>query len=253
MTDSIRTLVYAALIALVIRCFAFEPFSIPSASMVPTLEVGDFLFVSKSSYGYSTKSSFFGLPLFDGRVGEDTIGHKPKRGDVVVFKLPKNPSVDYIKRLIGLPGDRIQVQHGRLYINGAMVEREEIGHVETVREGDVLARKAIATDYREILPDEYGKADSDHGKTHIIREEGDERALDNMPEFMVPDGHYFMMGDNRDNSLDSRVASQVGFVPEENLVGPARVIFFSLEDTRFWEFWKWPTAIRFDRLFDRII
>lgn len=248
MNDSIRTLVYAALIALCIRCFAFEPFSIPSASMVPTLDIGDFLFVSKSSYGYSAKSSFFGIPLFDGRAGEHSFGHEPQRGDVVVFKLPKDPSIDYIKRLIGLPGDRIQVQDGRLYINGQMVERKEAGHVEVAREGDPLARKTIATDYEETLPGQDGKP----GVTHIIREEGDDRQLDNTPVYEVPAGHYFMMGDNRDNSQDSRVISAVGFVPEENLVGPARVIFFSLEDTRFYEFWKWPTAIRYSRLFSGI-
>lgn len=249
MLESMRTLVYAAVIALVIRCFAFEPFSIPSASMVPTLEIGDFLFVSKFGYGYSAKSSFFGIPVFDGRIGENTIGSKPKRGDVVVFKLPTDPSVDYIKRMVGLPGDKIQMQDGRLYINGKMVERQEKAHVEVARPGDPLSRKVIATDYIETLPND---DDTGPGKQHVIREESDDRTLDNTPVYEVPAGHYFMMGDNRDNSQDSRVTSQVGFVPEENLVGPARLIFFSLEDTRFYEFWKWPSAIRFSRLFSTI-
>ena len=241
MFDSLRTLLSAALIAMVIRCFAFEPFSIPSASMVPTLEVGDFLFVSKYSYGYSAKSAFFGLPLFDGRAMEL---HQPARGDVVVFKLPTDPSIDYIKRIIGMPGDHIQMKEGRLYINGAMVPRKEIGHADVVHGPEGMGTHITATDYIETLPE---------GKQHVIREEGDNRPLDNTPEFTVPDGHYFMMGDNRDNSQDSRVMRLVGYVPEENLVGPARVLFFSLEEgTSFFEFWKWPSSIRFHRLFSTI-
>lgn len=236
MNETVRSLFYAGLIALAIRAFAFEPFSIPSTSMVPTLEVGDFLFVSKYSYGYSAKSAFFGMPLFDGRTSD----RRPERGAVVVFKLPSDPSTDYIKRIIGLPGDTIQVVRGRLYINDTMVERRAIGPA-MIDKGD--GRRVQAMEYTEFLPG---------GVSHIIAEESDSRPLDNTPIFTVPEGHYFAMGDNRDNSLDSRTR-HVGFVPAENLVGPAKMIFFSLADgARFFQFWKWPTSIRFDRIFDSI-
>lgn len=242
MTETLRSLLYAGLIALVIRCFAYEPFSIPSSSMVPTLEVGDYLFVSKNSYGYSSLSSFFGFPVIDGR----TSTRRPGRGDVVVFKLPSNPSIDYIKRVIGLPGDRLQMIAGRLYLNGALVERHQREAVELNKSpGSDAPQLKPAILYDEVLP---------NGRTHIIAEEGDRGPLDTTEEFVVPARHYFVMGDNRDNSQDSRVQNLVGFVPEENLVGRADVIFFSLKaGTAFLEFWRWPFDIRFDRIFDRIL
>ncbi|MDX2027850.1 MAG: signal peptidase I [Alphaproteobacteria bacterium] len=233
--ETIRTIIYAMLIALVIRTFAYEPFNIPSSSMVPTLLIGDFLFVSKYSYGYGSTGTFWRLVPFSGRV----LGHEPKRGDVVVFKTPRDNSTDYIKRLIGLPGDQIQVRQGLLYINGIPVERTR---QEPPASADSEAH-ASYTDYEERLPD---------GVSHIIREEGDDRALDNTDVFTVPPRRYFFMGDNRDNSQDSRTTT-VGFVPEENLVGQARFLFFSLdENARFWQFWKWPWAVRWNRVFTKI-
>ena len=235
--STLKTIIFAMLIALFVRTFAFEPFNIPSSSMVPSLLVGDFLFVSKYSYGYSKLSILNGFPLFDGRI----LSTPPQRGDVVVFKLPTDEHTDYIKRLIGLPGDRVQVIHGILHINGEAVKREVVGKVRFERSGGQLAE---AIHYLETLP---------NGKVHDIYEEGDDRPLDNTPVYTVPPRHYFMMGDNRDNSQDSRVMSKVGFVPEENLVGRAEIIFFSLDDdTHFWEFWKWPWDVRGHRLFMRI-
>jgi signal peptidase I len=249
MGEFVRTIVFAVLIALVIRTFLFEPFNIPSSSMVPTLLVGDYLFVSKYSYGYAGRGTFswgwgpvsITLPPYEGRVFEN---QEPKRGDVIVFKWPKDNQTDYIKRLIGLPGDHVQMKDGMLYINGKVVPREQLPE-PTTEPGEPPSTDV--TDYLEHLPD---------GPTHLIRKEnGVSDPLDNTPEFIVPPHHYFMMGDNRDNSADSRSPTgDVGYVPEENLVGKARIIFFSLdEDTHFWEIWKWPWAIRWHRLFRVII
>ncbi|MGP1396171.1 MAG: signal peptidase I [Inquilinaceae bacterium] len=227
--ETVRTVVYAVLIALTVRTFAFEPFNIPSGSMVPTLLVGDYLFVSKYSYGYSRYTLAFGLPLFDGRV----LGGEPERGDVIVFREPSDTSVDFIKRLIGLPGDRIQVREGRLYINGTLIERERVGGLLDVNQ----TGRRETTRYIETLP---------NGRSYTIEEISDEQVMDNTTEFLVPEGHYFFMGDSRDNSQDSR---RIGPVPEENLVGRAEVIWFSLEDASFWQVWKWPTSLRWNRLF----
>ncbi len=236
MDDVIRTFFIAALIALAIRAFAFEPFSIPSGSMIPNLLVGDYLFVSKYTYGYSSRSSLFGLLPISGRVLFD----EPKRGDIIVFKLPRDNRTDYIKRLVGLPGDTVQVRDGLLYINGVAVDRRKMAGFEAENN---LKPSPNATDYMETFPE---------GTQHIIREEGDDYPLDNTDVFTIPPGHYFAMGDNRDNSQDSRTPL-VQFIPADNLVGKARVIFFSLEEGRhFWEFWAWPTAIRWDRLFKKI-
>ncbi|MDZ7713279.1 MAG: signal peptidase I [Rhodovibrio sp.] len=230
--ETLRTVIYAVLIALVIRTFAYEPFSIPSGSMIPTLLVGDYLFVSKYAYGYSRFSLPLGLPLFDGRIMADA----PERGDVAVFKLPADNSTDYIKRVIGLPGDRIQVVDGILHINGEPVEREK------VRETTV--GQASVTVYRETLP---------NGESHLIRERGDDSFFDDTPVYEVPAGHYFMMGDNRDSSQDSRALQRVGYIPFENLVGRAEVVFFSHDGSAaIWEVWNWPTAIRYGRLLDGI-
>jgi signal peptidase I len=232
--ETVKTVVYAVLIALVVRTVAYEPFNIPSGSMVPTLLVGDYLFVSKFSYGYSRYSLPFGLPLFSGRI----FFHPPTRGDVIVFKLPTDNSTDYIKRLIGLPGDHIQVKNGILYINDQRCSRRRIE--------DYIYREGNGTflpvpQYIETLP---------NGRQHRIIQMTDNGPLDNTSVYDVPPGKYFMMGDNRDNSQDSRVLSAVGYVPAENLIGPAQFIFFSTDGTaHLWEFWRWPFAIRYGRLF----
>jgi signal peptidase I len=234
--ETTRTIISAILIAMLIRMFAFEPFNIPSSSMVPNLLIGDFLFVSKYSYGYSSRSALFGLLPVAGRI----FAREPRRGDVVVFKWPHDNSTDYIKRLIGLPGDKVQMRNGLLYINGVAAERRKLP--QPVAE-EYLIPPPSAVDYVETFPD---------GNQHVIRKEGDELPLDDTDVFTVPPHHYFMMGDNRNNSQDSRT-SNVGFVAEENLVGRAEVLFFSLdENTRFWEFWKWPWAVRWGRLFKKI-
>ncbi len=235
--DFFRTALMAVVLALLIRTFFYEPFNIPSGSMLPTLQVGDYLFVSKPSYGYSRYSFPFGIADFQGRVFEDL----PERGDVIVFKLPSNPSIDYIKRLVGMPGDRIQVKQGRLYINGTMVEREEVGlrRVESPEGGN-----ENVMEYIETLPG---------GIMHKIYEESDDEALDNTDVYVVPDGHYFLMGDNRDNSQDSRVLNHVGYVPEDNLVGRAEILFFSIDSTAsFIKPWTWFTGIRYGRLLNTI-
>lgn len=236
--ETVKTVIYAVLIAVVLRTFAYEPFTIPSGSMLPTLQIGDYLFVSKFSYGYSHFSLPFGWPPFRGRVLADE--QPVERGDVAVFVLPRDGKTDYIKRIIGLPGDTIQVREGRLYINGEQVEREL---VEDDLRTDASGFPQTVTAYRETLP---------NGVSHMIWERDDRSSLDNTPVFTVPEDHYFAMGDNRDNSQDSRT-SRVGFVPRENLIGRAEFLFFSVDGSaRLWEVWKWPSAIRWDRLFHGI-
>lgn len=227
----------AVLLALVIRTFLFEPFNIPSGSMIPNLLVGDYLFVTKYSYGYSRYSFPLGLGGFDGRINDK----KPERGDVIVFRLPSDTSVDYIKRLVALPGDTVQMIDGRLHINGKMLEREAVGMAEY---DNGMGGRARVMEYIETLP---------NGVKHTIYEEGDDGPLDNTDKFTVPDGHYFMMGDNRDNSRDSRVLDLVGYVPSDNLVGRADFIFFSTDGSaRFFQVWKWPMSIRYSRVFSTI-
>ncbi len=233
--ETVKTLVYAIIIALGIRTIAFEPFNIPSGSMIPTLLVGDYLFVAKFSYGYSRHSLPLSQPAFAGRV----MFHEPDRGDVVVFKLPRDHKTDYIKRIVGLPGDTIQVREGSLYINGEMVKRERI---EDYVERDRFGNETRIPQYIETLP---------NGRTHRIVELSDFGSLDNTMVYTVPEGHYFAMGDNRDNSLDSRMptAVGVGFVPAENLVGRAEVLFLSVNgNAQLWEVWRWFDGIRFSRL-----
>ncbi len=233
--DTLKTVFWAIVIALLVRTFAFEPFNIPSGSMIPTLLVGDYLFVSKFSYGYSKHSMPFSLPVIPGRVFET----EPERGDVVVFKLPSDTTQDYIKRVIGLPGDTVQVTDGRLYINNKLVERERI---EDYILTDGTGRSAAVPQYLETLP---------NGKVHRILELfGDQGPSDNTEAFTVPEGHYFMMGDNRDNSADSRAfPSRFRFVPIENLVGRAEFLFYSKDSSQ-------PVydlgSIRFDRLFQGV-
>ncbi len=235
--ETLRTVIFAMIIALTIRTLAFEPFNIPSSSMVPSLLIGDFLFVSKFSYGYGSTGTFWGLPAMSGRIG----GSTPQRGDVIVFKTPRDNTTDYIKRLIGLPGDTVQMRHGILYVNGTPVDRDRL-EKPVERDGDNLV-SLDTIDYLEHLPG---------GVTHIIRKQGDDNALDNTEVFSVPPHNYFFMGDNRDNSQDSRT-HMVGFVPEENLVGKAEFLFFSLQpDASFWQFWRWPWTVRWERLFTKI-
>lgn len=235
--ETIRTLIYAVIAALIVRTVAFEPFNIPSGSMIPTLLVGDYLFVSKYTYGYSKYSLPWSVPLFSGRI----LAGDMERGDVVVFKLPKDNETDYIKRIVGLPGDRIQVLNGVLHINGTAVERVR---VEDFVYTDRYDRQHVSQQFRETLP---------NGKSYLTLDSTPNGTLDNTQIYTVPEGHYFAMGDNRDNSLDSRVLSGVGFIPAENLVGRADLLFHSLEnDTSIAEIWKWPSDTRGERLFKSI-
>jgi signal peptidase I len=239
--ESFKTVVYAGLIAIGIRTVAFEPFNIPSGSMIPTLLVGDYLFVSKYAYGYSKHSMPFSPDLFQGRI----FGSLPARGDVAVFKYPRDNSTDYIKRIVGLPGDRIQMRSGRLFVNQQEIPRESLG-LYTV-EGD--GPRITVRRYRETLPPSPGAAP----RQHEILEATDDGPYDNTTEFLVPANHVFAMGDNRDNSLDSRAMNAVGFVPVENLVGRAEMIFFSVDgSSAWWEVWSWPFAIRWNRLFSAV-
>jgi signal peptidase I len=230
--ENVKTIVYAGLIAIGIRTVAFEPFNIPSGSMIPTLLVGDYLFVSKYSYGYSRYSLPLSPPLFSGRI----FGSLPKRGDVVVFKLPRDTSEDYIKRIIGLPGDTIQMKEGELYINGQQVQRTADGTYTDDSDGPAIVLRR----YIETLP---------NGVKHPILKASDDGPLDNTQEYKVPPNCVFAMGDNRDNSLDSRVLNAVGYIPVENLVGRAEILFFSIDATApWWQVWEWPSEIRWNRL-----
>lgn len=232
--DTVRVIIHALILAFIVRVFLFQPFNIPSGSMIPTLLVGDYLFVSKYAYGYSRYSFPFGPDLFSGRIWAED----PKRGDVVVFKLPRDNETDYIKRVIGLPGDEIQMISGVLQINGEPVKKERIS--DFVLE-DPSGRERHLTRYSETLP---------NGVSYPVLDLVNEGIGDNTEIYKVPENHFFMMGDNRDNSTDSRFLSEVGFVPFENLVGRAEIIFFSIhEDSSFWEVWRWPTDVRWSRIF----
>jgi signal peptidase I len=228
-----RVIFHALIIALVIRTFLFQPFNIPSGSMKETLLVGDYLFVSKYSYGYTHYSFPFSPPLFSGRIWSAM----PQRGDVVVFRLPKDDTTDYIKRVIGLPGDHIQMIKGVLHINGVPVKRERISDFIDDENGRTVRVKR----WRETLP---------NGVSYTTLDLMDNGFYDNTQEYVVPPGHYFMMGDNRDNSTDSRFLNQVGYVPFENLIGRAQIIFFSIhEGEHAWAIWRWPWSVRWGRLF----
>jgi signal peptidase I len=233
LAETLRVIFHALIIALVIRTFLFQPFNIPSGSMKETLLVGDYLFVSKYSYGYSHYSLPFSPPLFSGRIWAS----EPKRGDVVVFRLPKDDSTDYIKRVIGLPGDQIQMISGVLHINGQPVKRERM---EPFLD-DEGGRTTSVRRWRETLP---------NGVSYSTLDMVENAFYDNTPVYNVPPGNYFMMGDNRDNSTDSRVLAQVGYVPFQNIIGRAEIIFFSIgEGERALFVWRWPWSVRWSRLF----
>jgi signal peptidase I len=230
--ENVRTILYALALAMVIRFTIAQPFRIPSGSMQPTLEVGDYIVVTKWSYGYG-RYSFAPLEglLPHGRL----FGHLPERGDVIVFRPEPEPDRDFIKRVIGLPGDRIQVTDGKLYINGEAVQREDLGPQQFEEADGTISQ--IDT-VRETLP---------NGVTYTTFNKFDDGELDNTREFVVPEGHYFMMGDDRDNSADSRT-SVVGYVPYDNLVGPARFIIASFDGTTsIFQPWTLLTGFRGER------
>lgn len=217
-TELLKAMAVAAVIALVIRSFLFEPFNIPSSSMYPNLLIGDYLFVKKWSYGYSQYSFPLGIIPMKGRI----MGSAPHRGDIIVFRQPKQEGVDYIKRLIALPGDTIQMKEGRLYLNGKIVPREFKGSESQEDENGTR----VFTKYLETLP---SSIEGGEDIKHYIYEISDREELDDTPLYTVPAGQYFMMGDNRDRSQDSRVMEALGYVPADNLIGPASFLFFSID------------------------
>ena len=231
---NLKSISIAIFIALIIRSFVAEPFNIPSGSMKPNLLVGDFIFVSKWSYGYSRHSLPFSLPLIPKKI----FGSLPNRGDVAVFKTPQDNRTDYIKRVIGLPGDKIKIINGQILINNKTINRKQNKDFIDIDRNYQTKRIRKYTEYLDNIEIE-------------VLDIMDNGMADNTNLFTVPENHFFVMGDNRDNSQDSRFPN-VGYIPLENLVGKAQFIFFSLENSRFLEIWKWPKAIRFDRIFNDI-
>ena len=233
-TENIKTLIYALIIAIFIRSFFFQPFYIPSSSMEPNLLVGDRLFVSKYTYGYSKHSFPFSPNIFKGRV----LFSEPKRGDVIVFKTPADNRTDYIKRLIGLPGDSVQFIDGEIYINDNQILKTKIKNKITINCGNKILD---AKTFDEKLP---------NGLIHKAVYDKN-NSFQNSDKFIVPNNHYFFLGDNRDCSKDSRYLGSVGYVHQDNLVGKARIIFFSSDRKigSIWKFWSWNTILRIDRFF----
>jgi signal peptidase I len=240
--ETVKTVTVALIIALIVRTFFYQPFSIPSGSMKSTLLVGDYLFSSKLSYGYSWASFPLGLVPIKGR----WFGAEPKQGDVVIFKLPRDNETDYIKRVIGLPGDEIVVRHGTVSVNGRVLPQQPAGDYSAPEGGGRTKPR-----FEETLP---------NGVKHYVLHWARESELDNAGPFNVPAGHYFVMGDNRDDSVDSRVQSPrygVGYVPYENLVGRAEIVFFSIavDDLRAFRPSNpatWVSGLRWGRIFSRV-
>ena len=235
--ENIKTIFYALLIALFIRSFFFQPFYIPSSSMEPGLLIGDRLFVSKYTYGYSRHSLPFSPKIYSKRILEKS----PQRGDVIVFKTPADDRTDYIKRLIGIPGDTIQIMEGEIFLNEKKIHRKKIESSKKINCGNEILD---ATTFEEILP---------NGKSYIAVYRSD-NTMQNTDKFIVPENHYFFMGDNRDCSKDSRFLSSVGYVNFVNLVGKARVIFFSSDKKAgsLFKIWRWNKIIRIDRFLKKI-
>lgn len=235
--ETVVVLFQALLIALVFRSLLFQPFSIPTASLQSNLLIGDYILTSKYTYGYSkySFSPFEFLPI-NGRI----FGRAPEQGEIAVFR-PVPQNVDYVKRVVGLPGDTIQMKNGVLNINGTAVKKERVG---TKIDTDSYGTSIPVILYRETLP---------NGASYIVQEISDNQALDNTAEYVVPDGHFFMMGDNRDRSADSRVLRSVGYVPLENFIGKAEVRFFSIKDNiNPWQVWRWPGNVRLERMFQSV-
>jgi len=236
--ENFKTLIYALIIAIFIRSIFIQPFYIPSSSMEPNLLIGDRLFVTKFSYGYSKHSFPFSPPIINGRV----LSEIPKRGDVIVFKTPVDNRTDYIKRLIGLPGDTIQFIAGDIYLNDNQILKTIKNKNELLYCGD---SKINVRTFEEKLP---------NGKTYLASYRKD-FTFQNSDKFKVPKKHYFFLGDNRDCSKDSRFLSEVGYVHEDNLVGKAQILFFSTDPKKgsIFKIWKWNKIMRFKRFFKKII
>jgi signal peptidase I len=245
--ETVKIVIHALILAIIVRIFFYQPFNIPSGSMKETLLVGDYLFVSKLSYGYSRFSFPFGIVPFNGRI----FGAQPKRGDVVVFKLPRDSDKDYIKRILGLPGDEIFVRNGVVYINGTPVPKVRAGNYVGPEEEGHDGRPRPIPRYKETLP---------NGVSYYVLDAQTDGQFDNTGTYVVPPNHYFVMGDNRDNSIDSRAPVSrydgVGFVPYENLVGRAEIIFFSVATDdpaiHIMQPWTWPFGIRWRRIFSLV-
>ncbi len=235
--DNLKTLLIALFIAVLIRSLLFQPFYIPSSSMEPTLLIGDRIFVSKYSYGYSKHSFPFSPNIYNERLFSKT----PKRGDLVVFKTPADNRTDYIKRVIGLPGDKVQFINGKIFLNDKEIKRKKLEKNINIRCGSLNFEFNI---YEEILPS---------GKKYLTAYKKT-NSFQNSDKFLVPDDHFFFLGDNRDCSKDSRFLNAPGYVNQLNLVGKAKIIFFSNDTltSRAIKFWNWGNSMRFDRFFKKL-